>query len=1049
MIAKKIPKNAQIADNYKELAHYIAAAKEPSEKLDRFWIANCGAGEKREDLDLALVEIDAVRRLKPDVKDKSYHMIVSFRPGEKERLSEQDLKEIATAYAKGLGFADHQYVAGTHINTDNFHMHIAFNRVHPETLQLVTPYRDYKILDRVSRQLEKKYGLFVDNGMAQRMDNNAKLSPSARDYESQTWQESFQNHVLGHRDDILKETAEAKSWQDLHAVLNDYDIKIKKRGNGFVLLGPDGQGMKASALDRSMSKAALEKKLGAFKPPVEEQATDKEKQAQPKRRYKRRPTLRHPAMSPLWRKYLGTRKLVPTHSTLIGRSLSNWKLFLIIEAYRDPLAMVFLIAQQELLHLVFGTDRPTPVTKLANPALAAWKEAGHWAKAKSLSWLSDTRSTGRGCRVDDDGNLLVPFKDRNGHMQAVRLYAPAGKIMDIGNTRANGLSHLIDPQKQINKGAVIFTSDYADAVKIHDATRRPVVVLANPDNMSQMLKEHQRRYPDNKAIITDPAIPRQPNVPHVSLPDQDDTTEIRRAFAQTINDKAFMVWDTCTDWAKPANSTWLKATGLRGYGVKLTPDGDIAVPLRDRTGRIENVMLIDKQDRQSLVQDNPSDQVLMHRIDPQRRGDHDTLIIARDYAEASALHKATNCPVVMPARPEDWADLANQMHERNKDAEILVALDATEQPGDTEKAAKLGMKIVRPKMATSFKDYAAPYDGNKASRLIASGAAPYKFDPEKSESSFVTLQDANGVERTLWGIDIAQSVDQADAKPGDWITLEVAETKEVEVEEEYRDKTGLVQTRTIKTHRNVWKTQIKEDPAKTPTMTALRSELAQKVGDDAWCVWQAAKPADKQTIKARTELGTAKAWVQYRVDKDGKVLIPLRDGGNRLAALYQIDTNGSGDMIAGPGSEKGLHHVVGSKLSKNPKEPILIADNLVSAIELNRLTRKSVVWAVKAENLKAVSETVRRFNPKHEIVIAARDAHMTNENQPMKLAKEAAEAVKAKLLAPPLSKNDKKRNVMSFGEMLRQNEANQVRKSLQKSGLRIDHLSEQQRNQHL
>ncbi|AUG55274.1 TraI/MobA(P) family conjugative relaxase [Thalassospira marina] len=984
MIAKKIPKNAHIADNYKELAHYIAAAKEAGEKLDRFWIAHCGAGNSKEDLDLALVEIEAVRRLKPDVKDKSYHMIISFRPGEKDRLSDQDLKDIAETYAGALGFSGHQYVAGTHINTDNFHMHIAFNRVHPETLQLVTPYRDFKILDRVSRQLEKKYGLFVDNGMAQRKDNSAKLSPSARDYESQTWQESFQNHVLGHRKEILKQTADAKTWQDLHQVLGDYDIRLKKRGNGFVLLGPDGQGMKASALDRSLSKAALEKKLGTFKPSGEEQKATQEKPSRPKQRYKRRPTLRHPAMPPLWRKYLGTQRMTPAPpSSLLSRSLSNWKLFLVSEAYRDPLAAVFLIAHQEMLHLVFGEDRPTPVTKLANPALKAWKEAGHWAKAKSLKWLSETRSTGRGCRMDDDGNLLVPFRDRDGHLQAVRLYSPEGKSLDIGNKRTHGLVHLIDPRKQIDKGPVIFTADYADAVKIHDATRRPVIVLADPNDMRQVLKEHQRRYPNSTAIIADPTIPRQPNVPIVSLPDQDDATDIRRAFVEATDDKAFMIWDTCSDWAKPGNSAWLKVSGLRGYGVKLTDKGNIAVPLRDRSGRIENVMLIDKQSRQSLVQDTPADQVLMHRIDPQRRGDQDTLIIARDYADAAALHRATNCPVMVPARPADWADLARHMREKNNNAEIIVALGAIEQPDDAEKAAKLGMEIVRPKMATSFKDYAAPRDGNKASRLIASGAAPYKFDFEKSESSFVTLQDANGVERTLWGIDIAQSVDQADAKPGDWITLEVAETKEVEVEEEYRDKTGQIQTRTIKTHRNVWKTQIKDDPAKTPTMTALRTELAQKVGDNAWHAWQTAKPADKQTIKARAELGSAKAWAQYRVDQDGKVLIPLRDSGNRLAALYRIDTDGSGKMITGPGSDNGLHHVVGGKLSKNPKEPILIADDLVSAIELNRLTGKPVVWAVKAENLKAVAENLRKFNPKHELVIAATDAHVAKENRPM------------------------------------------------------------------
>ena len=1042
MIARKIPKKKNIPDNYKKLADYIAAAKEPGEKLDRFWIANCNAGEKREDLDLAIMEINAIRRMKPAIDDKSYHMIVSFRPGEKEHLSDQDLKDIAGSYASALGFGEHQYVAATHINTDNFHMHIAFNKVHPQTLKVHTPFNDYKIRDRVSRQLEKKYGLFVDNGMSPENRNSQKLSSEARTFEAHTWQESFQTHVLGQRDDILERAAKAKNWQALHEALADYDITLKKRGNGFVLLSPDGQSMKASALDRTMSKAALEKKFGAFTPPKPKHQKAGQKQ-RTKHRYRPRPTLRHPAMPPLWRKYLGTRNLTPTRTTLLGRTLSNWKLFLISEAYRDPLAMVFLIAQQELLHLVFGDNRPTPVTKLANPALAAWKKAGNWATAKPLAWLADSRSTGRGCRMDEDGNLLVPFKDHNGYMQAVRLYSPDGKTMDIGSTQTRGLTHLIDPKKQVNAGPVIFTADYADAVKIHDATRRPVVVLADPNDMRQVLIEHQRQYPDSKAIIADHNIPRQPNVPSIPLPDQDDPTDIRRAFAKATDDKAFMVWDACTNWAKPDNSAWLKTAGLRGYGVKLTADGNVAVPLRDRSGRIENVMLIDKQGQQSLVHEADSEQPLCHMIDPQRRQDKDTLIIARDYADAATLHRATNCPVMVPAIPDGWAALAEQIRQRNNDAHIVVALDAAEQPDDREKSTKLGVQIIRPVMATSFKAYAAPHEGNKVSRLIETGHAPYNFDPGKSQSSFVKLQDADGSQRTLWGGDIADSVRQSGAAKGNWITLEITEKKKVQVEERYRDETGQLQKRVIETHRNVWKTEIKEDPAKTPTMTALRTELAAKVNDDAWRAWQMASLADKKTIKARPELGTTKAWTNYRIDENGKVLIPLRDGGNRLAALYQVDSDGTGDMITGPGSDKGLHHVIGGTLSNNPKDPILIADDLVSAIELNRLTGKPVVWAVKAENLKAVAENLRRFMPKHRIVIAATDAHMAKENRPMALAQEAAKAVKGTLVVPPFSEGGRKQNVMTFGELLLNKNTRQVSEILHETGLQFGLLPNQ------
>lgn len=355
MIATKIGKKANVPDNYTRLGQYIAAAEEKGEKLHEFWIRNCDAGTNIEDLDLALLEIEAVRRHKPDIADKTYHLVVSFRPGEQDKLTKEDLMAIEAEYAKALGYADHQRVAGTHINTDNFHMHIAFNKVHPETLKVITPHRDFKILAKVSREMEKKYGLSIDPGMTdgKARDPN-KLSPGARDYEAHTWQESFQRHVMKHREEILTGLGKAENWQQVHEVLRGYDISIKLRGNGMVLMSPDGQAMKASQLNRSCRKKKLEERFGVF------EAADKgvraakpRKKAVPKHRYEARPLTRHPKTSQLWKRYLGTRKPLLQHSTLLGRAARNWKMFLLMEAYQDPLAMVLIMAHREMLNSLF------------------------------------------------------------------------------------------------------------------------------------------------------------------------------------------------------------------------------------------------------------------------------------------------------------------------------------------------------------------------------------------------------------------------------------------------------------------------------------------------------------------------------------------------------------------------------------------------------------------------------------------------------------------------------------------------------------------------
>ena len=379
MIATKIGKKSGVPDNYTRLGEYIAAGEEKGEKLHQFWIRNCDAGTNTEDLDLALLEIEAVRRQKPDIADKTYHLVVSFRPGEQDKLTKDDLMAIETEYAKALGYADHQRVAGTHINTDNFHMHIAFNKVHPETLKVVTPHRDFKILAKVSREMEKKYGLTIDPGMTDGKERDPnKLSPGARDYEAHTWQESFQRHVLKHREEILAGLGKAKTWQEAHKVLAGYDISIKLRGNGMVLMSPDGQAMKASQLDRSCSKKKLEERFGMFEVLQEKRRRKGEHFARGKGRYKPRPLVRHLNTPALWRRYLNTRKIMPRQPSLAARMLRNWKMFLLMEAYQDPLAMVLIIAHREIL-------KSLQIMPAGKPARFQAKTKVEFANSRALS----------------------------------------------------------------------------------------------------------------------------------------------------------------------------------------------------------------------------------------------------------------------------------------------------------------------------------------------------------------------------------------------------------------------------------------------------------------------------------------------------------------------------------------------------------------------------------------------------------------------------------------------------------------------------------------
>ncbi len=192
MISKVITRKAG-NDNYRGLAKYIADASHAGEKCLMAWAAGCWSGD---DYELAIKEIEAVQALNTRTrKEKTYHLMISFRPEDEEKLTSEVLKEIESEFAKALGFQEHQRHCGVHKNTANIHMHVAYNMIHPEKLTRHEPYRDYRKRDIVCRTLEKKYGLAIDNGREQSQKDHARNNEKAATYEAHSGQQSFDSYV--------------------------------------------------------------------------------------------------------------------------------------------------------------------------------------------------------------------------------------------------------------------------------------------------------------------------------------------------------------------------------------------------------------------------------------------------------------------------------------------------------------------------------------------------------------------------------------------------------------------------------------------------------------------------------------------------------------------------------------------------------------------------------------------------------------------------------------------------------------------------------------
>lgn len=311
MISRRISRQAE-NDDYRRLARYIRAADHGDEKCLMSWCAGCWAGD---DYDMAIREVADTQALNTrTTREKTYHLIVSFRPEDEAKLTPEILKEIELQFAKALRFEEHQRHCGVHKNTNNLHMHVAYNMIHPEKLARHEPFRDYHTRDRVCRELEGRFGLTIDNGHSVE-SAEPKLTPVAATVEAQTGQQSFDGYVKERRGPIVEALGQAAGWPQAHAAFARYGLEIRPHGNGLVIKDRNGKhAIKASSLDRSLSLGNLVCRFGAYVPP------DQAKEHYPEvERYTAKPVQRDPNRGALYEEYqagIATRKAALEHIAL-------------------------------------------------------------------------------------------------------------------------------------------------------------------------------------------------------------------------------------------------------------------------------------------------------------------------------------------------------------------------------------------------------------------------------------------------------------------------------------------------------------------------------------------------------------------------------------------------------------------------------------------------------------------------------------------------------------------------------------------------------------
>ncbi len=245
MIAEVLTR--KVSRPFKGLADYLNG--KPG-RVENTAFLNCSF----DDPQLNLKEIKALQTLAKAEGDKTYHFVISLREGEK--LNPDEIKRAVKMQLKALGYENHQALITAHNDTANFHIHVGVNKVCPKTQRTISPYKDYQKLDKTCEKLENIFGLQPDNRVGKGTNKTKRL------YDGR---QSFQEWVTELSPEIMNRVEKAKSWTELHTELAKYNLCIRQRGAGFVISDRDNKlFIKASAVDRKLSKNALENLFGKY-----------------------------------------------------------------------------------------------------------------------------------------------------------------------------------------------------------------------------------------------------------------------------------------------------------------------------------------------------------------------------------------------------------------------------------------------------------------------------------------------------------------------------------------------------------------------------------------------------------------------------------------------------------------------------------------------------------------------------------------------------------------------------------------------------------------
>jgi len=313
IITPKHPRNDKTHSRLSWLVPYMLRGK-GKERCTWYMAGNLSSLDRRDDAELAVNVMELLQEGNQRAKaNKTYHVVISFHPRDRQ-LTPAELEDVVRRTVAAAGLGEHQYIAVRHSEQEHEHVHVAVNRIHPETLKIHHPYRAIPAYQALATILEQELGLHrVD-----RARDHAR-GHRARDFEAHQGVESFSSWARRTIGDTM-ELDPILSWPALHEELGRFGVRLVRRGNGLAIVDATRPNLacKASALGRGWSKQRLSERYGDFVP-VLDGTRDTREHVQS---YEHRP-LGRAQDDGLWREYQDALDAAQTHRRELREAMAS------------------------------------------------------------------------------------------------------------------------------------------------------------------------------------------------------------------------------------------------------------------------------------------------------------------------------------------------------------------------------------------------------------------------------------------------------------------------------------------------------------------------------------------------------------------------------------------------------------------------------------------------------------------------------------------------------------------------------------------------------